>query len=168
MTHRAFIPVYDRPISISPLDLSKKIVRDEVDNVPLSQIRKWDDVPKLAAFMYETIRWNPAVFRNLYHTATRQIECAGYMFSKDTLFSYNIAGQRSLLKHKVKMDGLLNPFSVGLRSGTNNFLLRNSVMISEKAVSMNEKYFPEPFKFDPNRFLTNDGNLKESFLHYVI
>ena len=34
-------------------------------------------------------------------------------------------------------------------------------MISDKAVSMNEKYFPEPFKFDPNRYLTNDGTLKE-------
>ena len=34
-------------------------------------------------------------------------------------------------------------------------------IISDKAVSMNEKYFPEPFKFDPNRYLTNDGTLKE-------
>ena len=110
------------------MEPSKKIVRDEVENIPLSQIRKWDDVPKLAAFIYETIRWNPAVFRNLYHTATRQIECAGYTFSKDTLFSYNIAGQRSfikvdcpiLFKQKVKMDGLFIPLSVGLGSDTKN------------------------------------------------
>ena len=34
-------------------------------------------------------------------------------------------------------------------------------MITDKAVSMNEKYFPEPFKFDPNRFLNEDGSLKD-------
>ena len=28
---------------------------------------------------------------------------------------------------------------------------------------MNEKYYPDPFKFDPNRFLNNDGSLKEKF-----
>ena len=39
-------------------------------------------------------------------------------------------------------------------------------MIFEKAVSMNEKYFPEPFKFDPNRFLSDDGSLKEPVLNY--
>ena len=39
-------------------------------------------------------------------------------------------------------------------------------MISDKAVSMNEKYFPEPFKFDPNRFLSDDGSLKEPVLNY--
>ena len=30
---------------------------------------------------------------------------------------------------------------------------------------MNEKYFPEPFKFDPNRFLSDDGSLKEPVLN---
>ena len=28
---------------------------------------------------------------------------------------------------------------------------------------MNEKYYPDPFKFDPNRFLNSDGSLKERF-----
>ena len=72
--------------------LSKEIVRDEVENIPLSQIRKWDDVPKLAAFMYECIRWNPVIHRNLFHSSTRNIEVGGFSFSKDTLFSFNVAG----------------------------------------------------------------------------
>jgi len=97
----------------------QEIVREEVENIPLSQIRKWDDVPKLAAFMYECIRWNPVIHRNLFHSSTRQIEVGGFSFSKDTLFSFNVA-----------------------------------------AVSMNEKYYPNPFKFDPNRFLNSDGTLK--------
>ena len=138
------------------LTFCKKIVRDEVDNIPLSQIRKWDDVPKLAAFMYETIRWNPAVFRNLYHTATREIECAGYTFGKDTLFSYNIAGQRSSWS-------FIGPKTCRILQV---WKWLKTLMISDKAVSMNEKYFPEPFKFDPNRFLSDDGSLKEPVLNY--
>jgi len=74
--------------------LSKEIVREEVENIPLSQIRKWDDVPKLAAFMYECIRWNPVIHRNLFHSSTRNIEVGGFSFSKDTLFSFNVAGWR--------------------------------------------------------------------------
>ena len=38
-----------------------------------------------------------------------------------------------------------------------------SRIIFDKAVSMNEKYYPNPFKFDPNRFLNSDGSLKEKF-----
>ena len=72
----------------------QEIVREEVENIPLSQIRKWDDVPKLAAFMYECIRWNPVIHRNLFHSSTRQIEVGGFSFSKDTLFSFNVAGSR--------------------------------------------------------------------------
>ena len=74
--------------------LSKEILREEVENIPLSQIRKWDDVPKLAAFMYECIRWNPVIHRNLFHSSTRNIEVGGFSFSKDTLFSFNVAGWR--------------------------------------------------------------------------
>ena len=71
----------------------QEIVRDEVDNISISQIKKWDDVPKLSAFMYETLRWLPAMHRSLFHSATRSIEVAGFSFSKDTLFSFSTAGK---------------------------------------------------------------------------
>ena len=71
----------------------QEIAREEVDNLPISQIKKWDDVPKLSAFMYETLRWLPAMHRSLFHSATRSIQVAGYSFSKDTLFSFSTAGE---------------------------------------------------------------------------
>ena len=88
----------------------QKIVREEVDNLPLSQIKKWDDVPKLSAFMYETLRWLPSMHRSLFHSATRSIEVAGYSFSKDTLFSFSTAGLRSKSIAQNGRSKLFGPF----------------------------------------------------------
>ena len=82
----------------------QEIVREEVDNISISQIKKWDDVPKLSAFMYETLRWLPAMHRSLFHSATRSIEVAGFSFSKDTLFSFSTAGERQEFSYDINGD----------------------------------------------------------------
>ena len=51
-------------------------------------------------------------------------------------------------------------YQIGFENSTGN---TSYIVIFDKAVSMNEKYYPNPFKFDPNRFLNSDGSLKEKF-----
>ena len=70
----------------------QKTLRDEIENTNLASIQKWEHLPKTAAFMFETMRWNPSLHRSLFHTATKNIEVGGFSFGKGTIFSFSIAG----------------------------------------------------------------------------
>ena len=90
----------------------QKRIQNEIDNSPIICIEKFEHLPLLAAFFYETWRWMPIHHLSLLHcqtskesfrfekniilynceTKSQKIELEGYTFSKDTIFSMAFAG----------------------------------------------------------------------------
>ena len=95
-------------------------IYDEASSA-LFTAERLEDVPLVAAFILETVRYCPCQHRNLFHTTTVPVEVDGYKFNPGSIFSFSIA-----------------------------------------SFMMDQKLFPEPFTFNPLRFIDENGKLKRN------
>jgi len=78
------------------------------------------DCPYLLAFMYESYRYSPSIFRSLLHSVTERTEILGYTLERGDIIGSSLSG-----------------------------------------IAVSEKYFKDPYVFNPERFIDENGDFKK-------
>ena len=125
------------------------------DNAPNFDHRS--SLPYIDAICREVLRWHPITPLGLPHMTSRDDVYAGYLIPKGPTYFILL----SLVYTKPEGHHRVARHGERMVCGLHFNHLELGIYIASRAISRDDRFYPDALKFEPERHLTAEGKLKD-------